>query len=172
MAVKKVVAFALTSCLALCLSACGGVNLDRTIVLGDGVSIKVSSGWEKEDVSEAVQEYSDMALAYNLGGEQRITVNYRSEDSSPYNLFELVEEASGDENYSNYEILSQEETTVDGAIIMVCEYSYVHVTGGEMVHKEATVDRGGARIAIGYIATKSEYNSEFFDAMIKSISWG
>jgi hypothetical protein len=176
---RKCIAFTLVLVLAIAISGCSGINLDETVDLDGYATYQVSSKWPDmptgiiplgADDSQVDAGAVGTARSYRVLDSAVNVILYKdmaldADDAHAIGTASMKTEA----DYSDFEDISREESTVDDAKCVVFEYSSSHRALGERKWKDAFVTKDGFTIRVSYTAPSGDYDSKYFDAVLGSL---
>ena len=167
---KKIISCVIAVCMAMSLVACGGkINLDRTITMSVGLTFEVSSDWEQGAGEELPHRIESYVFTTKYG---RINISAYTSTGDPIKLHaEYLSSLIESSEFTNVVEKPPVEKDIDGARLIILEYSYTHSSSGDRVFKAVYVIRGDTHVFFGYSSAKNEFNSRYFDAVIESIRW-
>ena len=149
----------------------GGVNLDRTFTIPDSnITFNVSSSWVQE-----TKEYTSFTTYDFLADNVYIFVRYYPEKE--IDAFEEQESRLNSYrdlfNCSDVMNISQEESVIDGARVVIFEYTYTepYIDVGIMFGRIAILTRSGSSVTIDYQSQEDYYNPAYFEAVLQSLRW-
>jgi hypothetical protein len=176
--VMMVVTLALTVSVFGCSGSKNGTRLDKEVTLGDFVSCKVSSKWEKvHDTSEYYGIFQTYSSYYDesVGGGSRVAI---------YLSMNLTEERTADQELSSIHKMHEDhpdlfseaadilfgETTLNGKAGFMVTYSYTNIPSGiNRTVRSVVVPFNSMTFSLSYEAPTDVFDPTDFENVLASV---